>query len=153
MNADASSDLHRLLAEQMGDALIYADCDGVIREWNAGAEALFGYPKAEALGQSLDLIIPERLRAAHWAGFDRAIQSGATKHGRRALLTRSINRAGETIYVEMTFAVIADAVRVLGSVAIARDGSRRREDERRLRECEAALDACRPAQQSVPPND
>lgn len=153
MNADTSSDLHELIAEQMGDALIYADREGVIREWNAGAEALFGYPKAEAVGQSLDLIIPERLRAAHWAAFDRAIQSGATKYGRRALLTRSMNRAGETIYVEMTFAVVADADRVLGSVAIARDGSRRRDDERRLRECEAALEASGRTQPPAQSND
>ncbi|MDT3670110.1 MAG: PAS domain S-box protein [Aromatoleum sp.] len=153
MNPDPSSALHRLIAEQMGDALIYADREGVIREWNAGAEALFGYPKAEAVGRSLDLIIPERLRAAHWAGFDRAMQNGATKHGRRALLTRSMNHAGETIYVEMTFAVVADAGRVLGSVAIARDGTRRREDERRLRECEAALDVGRAPEQSAPSKD
>lgn len=153
MNADPSSDLHRLIAEQMGDALIYADREGVIREWNGGAEALFGYRKAEAVGQSLDLIIPERLRAAHWAGFDRAMQSGATKYGRRALLTRSMNRSGETLYVEMTFAVVADADRVLGSVAIARDGSRRREDERRLHECEAALEAFRGMQPPAQPND
>jgi len=153
MNVDTDFDLCRLIVEQMGDALIYADREGVIREWNAGAEALFGYPKAEAIGQSLDLIIPERLRAAHWAGFERAIQSGATKFGRRALLTRSMNRTGETIYVEMTFAVVAEAGRVLGSVAIARDATRRREDERRLRECEAALDACRATPHSAPPND
>ena len=150
MNADPASDLYRLITDQMGDALIYADRDGVICEWNAGAEALFGYPKADVVGQSLDLIIPERLRAAHWAGFDRAIQSGATKYGRRALLTRSMNRAGETIYVEMTFAVVAGAGGVLGSVAIARDGTRRREDERRLRECEAALESLRPTQQPAP---
>ncbi|WP_332671687.1 PAS domain S-box protein [Aromatoleum sp.] len=153
MNADTSSDLYHLIAEQMGDALIYADRDGVIREWNAGAEALFGFAKAEAVGQSVELIIPERLRAAHWAGFDRAIQSGATKFGRRALLTRSMNRAGETIYVEMTFAVVADGGRVLGSVAIARDGARRRDDERRLRECEAALSVSRTPQEPAQPND
>lgn len=124
------ADLHRLVTEQMADALIYADRDGIIRVWNSAAEALFGFSAAEAIGQSLDLIIPERLRAAHWAGFERAMASGATRLGHRALLTRAQNPAGEKIYVEMSFAVVADPVAgVLGSVAVARDGSARRELE------------------------
>lgn len=139
MTPDGRTDIYRLIAEQMGDALIFADRDGIIRAWNGAAEALFGYPEDEAVGQSLDLIIPERLRAAHWAGFNRAMECGTTKHGRRPLLTRSMNRAGETIYAEVTFAVVADSAhKVFGSVAIARDGTRRHEDELRLREYEAA---------------
>ena len=63
------------------DALIFADKGGLIRAWNAGAEAVFGFSAAEAIGQSLDLIIPERLRAAHWLGFHRAMARGTTSHG------------------------------------------------------------------------
>lgn len=131
MNDDPNpAGLHRLITEQMADALIYADRNGIIRVWNSAAEALFGFPAAAAIGQSLDLIIPERLRAAHWTGFDRALANGATRLGRRAMLTRAQNQAGETIYVEMSFAVVADpATGVLGSVAVARDGTARRELE------------------------
>lgn len=139
MNEKLPHELERLILEQMGDALIYADRDGIIRGWNAAAQALFGYAKDEALGQSLDIIIPERLRAPHWDGFHRAMASGATRHGRRALLTRAVDRAGATLYVEMSFAVVVSAAQeVLGAVAVARDGTRRREDEHRLRELEAA---------------
>ncbi|MFT3759764.1 PAS domain S-box protein [Thauera sp.] len=124
------ANLHHLITGQMADALIYADCDGIIRVWNAAAEALFGFPAPAAIGQSLDLIIPEKLRAAHWTGYDRALAAGATRLGRRAMLTRALNQAGQTIYVEMSFAVVADPAKgVLGSVAVARDGTTRRELE------------------------
>ena len=74
------------------DALIYADREGVIRAWNPGAEAVFGFSAAEALGQSLDLIIPERLRAAHWRGYERAMARGATSHGAQVRTTRGTHK-------------------------------------------------------------
>ena len=69
------------------DAIIVAGRDGAIKVWNRGAETIFGYAAAEVLGKSLDVIIPERLRAAHWEGFRRAIDTGRTKHGNRVLTT------------------------------------------------------------------
>ena len=108
------------------DALIYADRQGVIRAWNPGAEAVFGFSAAEALGQSLDLIIPERLRAAHWHGFRRAMASGATSHGAQVRTTRGTHRDGRKLYVDMSFGVVKDeAGTVLGSVAMARDVTER----------------------------
>jgi PAS domain S-box-containing protein len=105
------------ILEQTTDAVIYASRDGAIARWNAAAASLFGFTRDEAIGQSLDIIIPERLRAAHWKGFDAAMASGTT-------------RLAE-LYVEMTFAVVKDGDgAVLGTVAIARDVTARVEKER-----------------------
>ena len=129
------SDIHRLITEQLADAVIHSDVDGIIRGWNAAAESLFGFPKNEAIGQSLDLIIPERLRAAHWAGFNRAMARGMTQHGGRATVTRALTRGGEAIYVEMSFAVVSvEDGKAIGSVAMARDVTKRHTAERQLRE-------------------
>lgn len=134
MSTDAI-DIPRRLVEQAADAVIFADRDGNIRIWNAAAEALFGFSRAQAIGQSLDLIIPDRLRAAHWEGFHRAVATGQTRLGGRAVITRSVNATGATIYVEMSFALVSDERgEVLGSVAVARDATQRRDDERRLQQ-------------------
>ncbi len=110
-----------------GDALIAVDVRGVVTHWNRACEALFGFSRAEAIGASVDLIIPERLRAAHWAGFQRAIDSGRTRLPARATLTRALHRDGGSVYVEMSFALIKDgAERVLGSVAVARASAKPR---------------------------
>jgi PAS domain S-box-containing protein len=132
-------ELPRLVIEHTADAVIYADRDGTIRIWNAAAEALFGFPRAAAIGQNLDLIIPERLRASHWEGFHRAVASGRTRLGGRPMITRSVNAAGATIDVAMRFS--DDDRAVLGSVAVARDATQRREDERTLQARLRALEA------------
>jgi PAS domain S-box-containing protein len=135
MNATESTDINDLIVEQMADALIYSDRQGMICGWNAAAVALFGYSTEEAVGQSLDLIIPERLRAAHWAGFERAMASGATRLAGRATITRSLTRDQGTIYVEMSFAVVSNAAgQAIGSVAVARDATQRHQHERELRQ-------------------
>lgn len=141
--------LDSLLVDQMAEALIYADREGVIRRWNAGAEAIFGFAAGEALGQSLDLIIPERLREAHWRGFDAALARGKAQHGRISRITKALTRSGETIYVDMSFAVICDvAGAAIGSLAVAREASARYREEqalrRRLAELEAAGKAEKP---------
>lgn len=103
------------------DALIYADRTGRIQRWNAAAEQLFGYSAAQAIGQSLDLIIPERLREAHWRGFHAAIASGDLRLQGQATRTRSLCRSGDKLYVSMSFALVRDADgHILGSVAMAR---------------------------------
>ncbi|HLO63391.1 MAG TPA: PAS domain S-box protein [Azonexus sp.] len=120
-----------LIVDQTADALIYSNRDGVIERWNAAATALFGYSADEALGQSLDIIIPERLRAAHWRGFDAAMASGRTRLHGRPTLTKAEHKAGNKLYVEMSFAVVVDASgTTLGSVAMARDVTARIERER-----------------------
>ncbi len=110
-----------------GDALIAVDARGVVTHWNRACEALFGFSRAEAIGASVDLIIPERLRAAHWAGFQRAIEGGHTRLPAHATLTRALHRDGGSVYVEMSFALVKDSAgRVLGSVAVARASTKAR---------------------------
>ena len=119
MNPDPS--LCSAILEQSADAIIYADREGIIRRWNLAAERLFGFAAGQAVGQSLDLIIPERLRAPHWVGYHRAIAAGQTRHAGKPTLTKALHSSGETRYVEMSFAVVTGAaVAVVGSVAIAR---------------------------------
>ena len=122
------------IIEQAADAVIFADAEGVIRMWNAAAVAVFGFTASEAVGRSLDLIVPEQLRNGHWAGFHRAIESGATRLSGRATVTRALSKSGQPLYVELSFAVVRTAGRVAGSVAIARDVTRRQLEERARRE-------------------
>ncbi len=120
-----------LILEQTADAIIYSDRQGMIERWNAAATAMFGYAAAEAIGQSLDLIIPEHLRAAHWRGFDAAMASGTTRLHGRPTLTRAQHKSGSKLYVEMSFALVVDVAGVvLGSVAMVRDVTERMERER-----------------------
>ena len=94
-SADAEGlELSRTAVEQSPDAIILAGLDGRIRLWNAGAEAIFGFHDAEVIGQTLDVIISEDLRAARWAGFARAMSEGRTKYLRQPLTTRANHKAG-----------------------------------------------------------
>lgn len=125
-NNSTTPPIEQLIIEQMAEAVIYADPKGIIRGWNRAAERVFGHSAAEALGQSLDLIIPENLRGAHWRGFDAAIRNRATRLDGRPTLTRAVHKSGGKRYVEMSFALVADAGgTVLGSVAVARDVTER----------------------------
>ena len=126
MNEDPRqvSQLAELILEQTADAIIYANRQGIIERWNKAATALFGYECVEANGQSLDLIIPESLRAAHWRGFEAAVVQGATRLHGRPTLTRGEHKSGARLYVEMSFSLVTDERgNVLGSVAMARDAT------------------------------
>jgi PAS domain S-box-containing protein len=128
---DDQSSLDARVLDDVADALIYADRSGEITRWNRASSALFGYSAEEALGQSLDLIIPEHLRAAHWKGFDAALASGTMKLQGRPTLTRAQPKGGRKLYIEMTFSLVKDTGgNVLGSVAMARDVTERVERER-----------------------
>lgn len=129
---DEPTPLADAILEHIADAVIYADGSGTIRRWNHAAAALFGYSAAEALGQNLDLIIPEHLRAAHWQGFEAAITSGVMKLAGAPTVTRSTHKSGRKLYVEMTFALVAGSAggTPLGSVAVARDVTERIERQR-----------------------
>ncbi len=132
--------LFQAIVEQAGDAIIFADRNGVIRVWNRGAEAVFGYPGNEILGKSLDVIIPERFRRAHWVGFHQAIDSGRTKYGDRVLTTRSLHKNGSKLYVDMSFGLIKNAAgAVVGALAIARDCTARQLADKALHPGVAAV--------------
>jgi PAS domain S-box-containing protein len=134
--------IYQDILECISEALICADPEGVIRIWNPGAEFLFGYTPAEAVGQSLNLIIPEHLRKAHWDGFHRAVSQGATAHGRCSIITRSLHKSGQQLYVDMSFGVVKNqAGETIGSTAIARNATERYLEEKSLRRQLAELTA------------
>jgi PAS domain S-box-containing protein len=117
------------------DAMIFADRHGVIRVWNRSAESIFGYAGGEVIGGSLDVIIPDRLRESHWQGFHMAIETGTAKYVGRVLTTRAVHKNGSRLYVDLSFALIRDqAGSVVGSLAIARDCTKRYVSEKALRD-------------------
>jgi PAS domain S-box-containing protein len=125
----------RTLVRAMSDAVIYADGEGVIRFWNAGAERIFGFAEAEALGHSLDLIIPENLRARHWAGFDATMKTGNSRYGAGDLLAvPALRKDGTRISIEFTILPFrGEAGQMLGIAAVLRDVTQRFEEMRTLR--------------------
>ena len=120
----SSAALHEAIVNGAPDAIVFADAAGHVRVWNASAEALFGYTAAEVLGGSLDPIIPERLRAAHWRGFQTALESGATKYSGQTMTTRAVHKDGRKLYVALTFSLLRDGSgRTVGAIASARDAT------------------------------
>jgi len=116
-----SLDLFRLVVQQAPDGIIFADREGVIQIWNGAAAELFGYLPGDAVGHSLDIIVPEHLRHAHWEGFGKAVASGHTKHGTRALKTRATHKAGHKLYVSLAFSVVKGwEGKVIGAMATTR---------------------------------
>jgi PAS domain S-box-containing protein len=131
MQTEEISSLGERIVDQIADAVIYADRSGTIRRWNQAAAALFGYSAAEAVGQNLDLIIPEHLRPQHWRGFEGAVNTGVMKLEGRPTLTRAAQKGGGKLYVEMSFALVKDVDgSPLGSVAVARNATERIEAQR-----------------------
>lgn len=127
----ASHPLDQWIVQQTAEAVIYSNAKGLIERWNTAAETMFGYPADEALGQSLDLMIPEHLRAAHWRGFEAAMASGTLRLCGRATVTRGVHKSGRKLYVEMSFALVKDgAGAAVGSVAVARDVTERVERDK-----------------------
>jgi PAS domain S-box-containing protein len=103
-------------------AIIVADRQGAIMAWNRAAEALFGYSAAEVTGRSLDVIIPEHLRAAHWAGFDNSLATGTTKYAGRVMTTRAVHKDGTKVYVDFSFELLRAADgSVMGAIAAGRE--------------------------------
>ena len=134
--------LARQIVDQAPDAIVFADRDGVIRLWNAGAEAMFGYGVDEAVGQTLDLIIPARLRARHWTGCNITMATGVSRYARQVLAVPAIRKDGTSISVEFTVALLHEASGALvGITAIIRDVTARWEEERALKKRLAALEA------------
>ena len=129
-------ELGRRLVEDMPDALIVADADGLIRFWNGGAERIFGFASAEAIGRSLDLITPENLRARHWSGFRRTMETGETRYGTGDLLSvPAIRKDGKRISVQFSILPLKAAGGGLdGIAAIMRDVAPEFEERKRLKQ-------------------
>ena len=134
------------LVAAVGDAVVSSDPKGAITLWNPAAERLFGYTEAEALGQSLDLIIPERLRGRHWEGYDKTMATGITRYGHDVLRVPATNKAGTPMSIAFTVALLTGADgQVEQIVAVIRDETARFAEDRALRkrvtEAEAKLAA------------
>jgi PAS domain S-box-containing protein len=134
--------LCRRIVTESRDAIIFADQDGLIRLWNAGAEAMFGYRAAEMEGESLDRIIPENLRSRHNEGFRRVMAAGASRYAAQVLAVPGVKKDGGRVSLEFTITLIKGYDgEVLGAAAIIRDVSIRWQRDQELKKRLAALAA------------
>jgi PAS domain S-box-containing protein len=130
------------LAREAGDGIIVVDAGGAIVFWNKAAERIFGYREDEALGRSLDLIIPQRLRERHWSGFHGVMKSGVTRYGADLLRVPATHRDKGQISIAFTVCLLRDPDgKVSGIAAFIRDETARWQEERELRRRLAALEA------------
>jgi PAS domain S-box-containing protein len=140
------SQTHSWLCEQIVDnshvAIVYADIHGIIRLWNAGAEDMFGYAAAEAIGQSMEMIIPEKHRARHNEGYHRVMRTGITKYGRDVLAVPALRKDGTRISIEFNISLMRSPDgQVLGAAAMIQDVTSRWEREKAMRAKVAALES------------
>ncbi len=125
-----------------GDAVIVSDPAGIITVWSPAAERIFGFGAAEALGQSLDLITPERHQRRHWQGYHETMRTGVTRYGAEVLRVPAVHKEGRPLSIAFTVGMVTDAAgAVTGIVAVIRDDTARWEEDRRLRRRLAELEA------------
>ncbi len=127
-------DLHQLI-EAIGDAVVVSNVAGKITLWNRAAQEMFGYTAAEALGQNLDIITPERFRARHWEGYHHSMETGTTKYGKQTLRVPAIHKDGHSLSIAFTVAMLHDDDhQVSGVVAVIRDETTRFLEEKKLKQ-------------------
>jgi len=130
------------LVNAVGDAVIVCDASGAIIFWNPAAERMFGYTPQEALGQSLDLIIPERLRKRHWDGYHKTMETGITRYGHDLLKVPGVDKAGRAMSIAFTVALLHSPDGKVSAIAsVIRDETSRFNDDRALRKRLAELEA------------
>jgi PAS domain S-box-containing protein len=135
MDAEQSQNfLCSKIVDGCGDAVMFADRQGIIRLWNGAAERMFGYTESEALGQSLDLIIPENLRGRHWEGYFRVMGNGTSRYSTEMLSAPALRKDGTRISTEFSMVIIKDEEEIVGVAAIARDVTARWQREKVLKE-------------------
>ena len=144
-----SIDLKELF-NAIGDAIVVTDKAGRVILWNPGAVRMFGFSEAEALGQRMDMIIPERLRKRHWEGYDKTMETGITKYGHDLLRVPAVDKAGRSMSIAFTVCLLHDAAGQLAACAsVIRDETARFNEDRALRkqlvELEAQLKTAPPA--------
>lgn len=125
------------------DAILASDREGIITLWNPGAERIFGFSAQEAVGQSLDIIIPEPLRARHWEGYHHTVSTGVSRYGAGDLLAvPGLHKDGTRLSLEFTIVLLKDAAgTVTGMVSSLRDVTRKFEETRALKKKIAELEA------------
>lgn len=141
------AELAKAVLSTAADAIIATDREGLITFWNPGAARIFGFGSAEALGRSLDIIIPENLRKRHWDGYHRTMATGTSRYGEADLLAvPGLCKDGRRVSVEFTIVMLKDAAgAMVGTAAILRDVTRQFEELRRLRRQLADVRASTPA--------
>jgi PAS domain S-box-containing protein len=133
--------LCREIVDNAPEAMIYADREGIIRLWNAGAVAMFGYSAEEAMGKSLDIIIPENLRGRHWEGYRRTMATGESKYGKDLLAVPGIRKDGTRISLEFSIVLVHDeGGKLMGPAAIFRDVTARWKKDKETKDRLAALE-------------
>jgi PAS domain S-box-containing protein len=147
---DIPQGLAQSILTTRSDAIIATDREGTVRFWNPGAERIFQYTKDEAVGRSLDLIIPERLRTRHWSGYRQFIATGRSRHGEGDLLAvPGVRKDGSRLSLEFTIVALADADGFIdGVAAVMRDVTARFDETRDLKRKLAALAGSGPPGQS-----
>ena len=134
--------LCRKILENSPMAVLFADREGKIRLWNSGAETMFGYTEKEALGQSLDLIVPERQRARHWEGWVKVMATGVTKYGRDPLAVPAMRKDGSRISIEFNVVLVrAESGELVGVAAMVQDVTARWQKQKETSARLAALEA------------
>jgi PAS domain S-box-containing protein len=134
-------DFHQLV-EALGDGVIVCDAGGAITVWNAAATRIFGFTEADAIGQSLDIIIPERQRQRHWDGYHKTMDTGETRYGADVLRVPALHKEGKPLSIAFTVAMLhTPEGKVSAIVAIVRDETVRWTDERALKAKVAQLEA------------
>jgi PAS domain S-box-containing protein len=127
--------LAQAVVREAPEAIVVCDPSGTIAAWNGGAERIFGYPAGAALGQNLDLIIPEKQRARHWAGYEKTMATGATKYGDALLKVPATHRDGRRLSIEFSVALLRDDEGKIAAIAaVIRDASERWAADRELRQ-------------------
>ena len=122
------------IVEQSPIAIVVGDREGIVRLWNAGAQSMFGWSAEEALGKSMDMIIPEKHRPRHWEGYDRVMATGVTKYGRNLLAVPALTKDGRRISIEFNVVLLKDTEgRVLGIAATMQDVTARWERDKTVR--------------------
>lgn len=122
------------VVKESPEAIVVTDPAGLIRLWNDGAARMFGYSAEEAMGQNLDLIIPEKLRERHWKGYFQTMATGYTRYGDKLLSVPATNRDGQRLSIEFSVALLRDdADQIVGISAVMREITERRNAERELR--------------------
>ncbi len=140
-NLDVTS-LSKQILTLAPDAILFADREGIIRLWNQGAERIFGCTAEEAIGKSLDLIIPEKLRERHWEGYHKTMATGETRYGTEMLAVPAMHQDGSRMSTEFSIVLLSDDDgKPLGVAAIMRDITERRQQEKELRDRLAELEA------------
>ena len=130
------------LVQAAGDAIVAADREGKIVLWNRAAERIFGFAQGEALGRSLDLIIPERFRERHWQGYRETMRTGVTRYGAEVLRVPALRKDGRPLSIAFTVGLILTAEKQVATiVAVMRDDTARWDDERAMRKRLAELEA------------